>query len=478
MRANRFVWLAWGAVAVVTALRATFATTLPLTGDEAYYWEWSRRLAAGYVDHPPAVAFAVAAFSWLGRTPVAVRLAFLLCGLGTALAAGGAAAVLARNARAGAIAALAVSLAPIMNVGFAVASPDGPYALGWACSLLFAALAFRDRRLQWFVLLGAALGVTLLSRFFGFALVAGIAAAACLPQYRSAWRSGFWLSLALAFAMYAPFLFWNANHHWVSVTFALLGRHPDGEVAPLRPAVLYVLDALAFSPGLWIAATLFVVRPREPLIAWTALPLCALLFVLAVHERVEVYWFTGPFISLCVGLGLRRIESLWVWAPAAALSAVVFAAAVAPLPLYGALARAGLHLSDGGPFEMFTYQRLATDVGSLARRHQAVVMTDGYGFSSLLDFYGNVTPVVIGYDTQGEESERWFKDASRPGRALFVDKVPLSRRPDFSIQLNRACSRVVPGPVLAYQYRRYFTTWCEGMVPNAVATLRWRTAKS
>lgn len=98
----------WSAVLVVTALRAIFDATLPMTGDEAYYWEWSRRLAAGYVDHPPAVAFAIAAFAWLGQTPFAVRLPFVLCGLGTAIFAAGAANVLTGDRRAGWIAALAV----------------------------------------------------------------------------------------------------------------------------------------------------------------------------------------------------------------------------------------------------------------------------------------------------------------------------------------------------------------------------------
>src|SRR6185437_12166679 len=136
----------WGAVIIVTALRAALAASLPLTGDEAYYWEWSRRLAAGYVDHPPAVAFCIAAFSWLGHTPFAVRIAFVLCGLFAAIFAGGAASVLARDERAGAFAALAVALAPMLTVAFGSATPDGPFALAWAASLYFAVRAFREQR--------------------------------------------------------------------------------------------------------------------------------------------------------------------------------------------------------------------------------------------------------------------------------------------------------------------------------------------
>jgi hypothetical protein len=145
--------------------------------------------------------------------------------------------------------------------------------------------------------------------------------------------------------------------------------------------------------------------------------------------------------------------------------------------MYAALVRAGVHLSDAGPFEMFTYPPLARKMRVVADANHAIVMTDGYGFSSLLDFYGGVQPVVIGYDAQGEEARGWFSDANAPSRALFLDKVPLAKRPDFAHQLSLACARVQNGPILDFAYRRYYTTWCDGMEPRAMATLRWQLSK-
>lgn len=496
MRAHRIVLIGWSAVIVVTALRAALAASLPLTGDEAYYWEWSRRLAAGYVDHPPAVAFCIAMFSWIGHSPFAVRIAFVLCGMFAALFAAAAANELAGDARAGAVAALAVTAAPILNVAFGSATPDGPFALAWAASLYCCARAFRAQTLPWFAALGIAAGVALLSRAFGWALFAGIVAAACTPRYRAVWRRGFPLAIAVALACYAPYVWWNASHHWISFTFALLQRHPNDEVQAFRPFLLYALDALAYSPGLWIAATLVLAREREPIVLWTAVPLSVLLLLLSMHERVEVYWFVGPFVSVCVAIGvafvrwsaaLQRRGSAWMFAPAAVLTALIFAAGLAPGATYAALRGAGVRLADGGPFEMFTYRPLAREVARITASRHAVAMTDGYGFSSLLDFYASVRPVVIGYDAQGEEARRWFSDSDHPVRALFVDKVPLASRADFSAQLARACTHVTPGPVLAYRLatsdpavppRRYFTTWCDGMSRDAVATLRWQRVKS
>lgn len=471
-------------MALVTVLRALLAASVPLTGDEAYYWEWSRRLAAGYVDHPPAVAFCIAMFSWVGHSAFAVRIGFVICGLFATVFAAGAATLLAGEKGAGALAALAVTLTPMLTVAFGTATPDGPFALAWAASLYFAVRAFRERRVHWFAALGVALGLALLSRAFGWALLIGIVMAACSRDYRGLFRRGLWISLVIALTVYSPYIFWNAHHHWISFTFALLQRHPSDEVQLARPAMLYVLDALAFSPGLWIGATLVLVREKEPLIVSTAAPLCVLLLILSVHERVEVYWFTGPFISLCVALGCAFPRPRTrLFAPAAALTALIFAAGLSPGIAYAALHGSGIRLRDGGPFEIFTYHSLARDVASLAHNRGAVVMTDGYGFSSLLDFYAGMPPVVIGYDAQGEEARTWFTDREHPLRALFVDKAPLASRPDFAAQLERACARVTSGPVLAYRYgasdegvppRRYFTTWCDGMSRNAVGTLRWQ----
>src|SRR5574342_803708 len=58
---SRRALLAVVAIAAATALLRAFAFRgLDLYTDEAYYWLWSTRPAAGYFDHPPMVAWLVA----------------------------------------------------------------------------------------------------------------------------------------------------------------------------------------------------------------------------------------------------------------------------------------------------------------------------------------------------------------------------------------------------------------------------------
>ena len=72
------------AVSIVSAaavIRLAFAAVLPVFPDEAYYWEWSRRLAAGYFDHPPAVALLIRfGTTFLGATPLGIRLGSITAG--------------------------------------------------------------------------------------------------------------------------------------------------------------------------------------------------------------------------------------------------------------------------------------------------------------------------------------------------------------------------------------------------------------
>ena len=478
--------LIWALIGLITLARAVAAFTIPLTGDEAYYWEWSRHPAFGYVDHPPMVAWTIAAFSWIGHAPGFVRFGFVLCGAVAALALAAATIEITRSRRAGAIAALALTLTPLATVVFVIPSPDGPYLMFWALALWFAAHAFRhDRRGNW-VLLGLAVGGVLLSRVLGFALLFGLIVYALGPSRRASWRRGMPLMLGTAFVVMLPFLIWNAQHDWVTFAFALLHRHEEKH--EFSTFSVLAAQIAAYSPGIWAAAMACAFRPRNALLAWTALPQFILVMVLSLFERVEISWIFGFFVSLCAMLGIAYLSlnpqarRLWTWitaAPAAVLLVLLFTFIFAPAATYTlVMGHTAARLRNGGPFEIMTYAPVARDAAALARERGAIVMTDGYGFSSVIDFDAGAAPVVIGYDWQGREARGWYADSNRPQAALFVDKEPLSTRPDFESHLQRACASVVDAGAHGYSYkgtglRNYYFTWCDGMKPDGLAILRW-----
>ena len=481
-----FVWVVVGLIVVV---RAIVGFTVPLTGDEAYYWEWSRHLAWGYVDHPPLVAWTIAAFAPFGQTPGFVRLGFVLCGIGASIAIAGCATEITGERRAGAVAALALALTPLASLAFGSASPDGPYLLFWSLSLWFGARAFRRDALADWIVLGIALAGVLLSRVLGFALLFGVCAYALTPNVRHVWRRGLPLALGIAALLYAPFIAWNATHDWVTLSFALVHRHDEAHTLDLRRVgVLLLTQAAAYSPGIFVAVLVCAIRPRNAFLAWTAIPQLAVVTMLAFVEKVEIHWIFGTLVSLAAMLGVaytqisHRLKIVWTTicvVPGAILVPAILAVSFAPIPIYNVVHReTGAQLRNGGPFEIMTYSMVAKDAARLARERNAIVMTDGYGLSSVMDFDAGIVPVVIGYDWQGRESRAWFADGEPARRALFVDKEPLATRPDIAKHLRRACARVVDGGTHPYNFggttpRAYYFTWCEGLAGDGLAILRW-----
>jgi hypothetical protein len=498
---DRLSIIAWSIVAIVTAMRAVAAFKVPLIGDEGYYWEWARHLALGYSDHPPGVAYTIFAFSWLGTNPFAVRIGFILCGVvATILCAKTAKRLTGGDARAGAVTALAITLTPLSSVAFGSASPDGPYLAAWAATLYCAVRAFGTHLRRDYVWLGVAIGAVLLTRLFAYAIVFGIVMYALAPSRRAVWREGLWLSLLIAGVMCVPFLIWNSTHGWATFAFGLVERH-EQEWKWYRPFALHLVQAAAYSPGLWVGALLSIFYARNAFLNWTAVPLIVLLTVLDVHERVEIHWMFGAYLSLCVAMGIVYVRLAArprvIWASIAAVPALIlfpliFVAAVEPGFVYEQFVHTGSTLRNTGGFEIFTVPLLADDMRNMMEANDATIVTDGYGLSSTLDFYGGVPPVVIGYNAQGQEAKRWYDPDMQPRRILFVDKEALyprpghpedQGRPDFVRQLGRACTNVHAGPTFGYEFhdssghmvpaRQYFTTWCEGPRPHALRILQW-----
>ncbi|MBA3889581.1 MAG: glycosyltransferase family 39 protein [Gemmatimonadaceae bacterium] len=261
---------AFAVVAVATVVRLVFASALPLYPDEAYYWEWSRRLAPGYFDHPPGIAYIIglgtSLFPALGLavTPFAVRVFAVLCGLVASLAVVGIARRLGGD-RAGVYAALIICTMPLAATGLVLATPDAPL-MGATGAGMYAVVRavqspLRSRAsLGWWCAAGLALGAAFTSKYTSILLPVGVVGAIVgAGELRSRLREpGPYVACAVATLVFAPVLVWNAAHEWRSFTFQIehgLGAHRgsplarEGELvggqAGLATPILFVLMAAA-----------------------------------------------------------------------------------------------------------------------------------------------------------------------------------------------------------------------------------------
>ena len=337
------------ALFALTLLRLAVAAATPLSGDEAYYWVWSHALAPGYLDHPPMVALWIWAGTHLaGQRALGVRL------LGPLSAAVGSV-LLARatedlfpGRRLGVPTAALLNGTLLVGVGAVTMTPDTPLLLFWTAALWALARLLRSGDGRWWLMVGLASGCAVASKYTGGFLGVGIVLwLAWVPGLRRWFCSPWlWLGGAVAAAVFAPVIAWNADHAWISF-IRQGGRngewHADaalkhllelfGGQAGLATPLVFALMAA----GIWAAMRRFAARdPAWSLLAAMTAPGLLVFIEHAVGDRVQANWpaLVYPAAAICAAaLGWR------LWRPAVALglaiTAVVYvqgAMALFPLP--------------------------------------------------------------------------------------------------------------------------------------------------
>lgn len=340
---------------VSTLVRVLLAAIVPLFPDEAYYWEWSRRLAGGYFDHPPMIAVLIAGGTALfGDTPIGVRILPVLAGSSAGLAIALTAWELA-GARAARFAAYTFAVLPLAAAGLILATPDAPLltAITWTLYASVRALGApigSAAATRWWLVGGLAIGVAMASKFTGvfipFALLLALLIHAPL---RARFREpGPYLAVLVASLVMVPVLMWNESHDWIAFRFQLgHGLGTSVRETLLRRELNLVGGQLALvTPilfGLLIAAVVRALKaPREDrrFALATIATFCALFFVYSATRRnVEANWPAIAWIPALVVLAAARTgsRSVWEWrgvAFAGVLSIILLVHVVFPiLPL-------------------------------------------------------------------------------------------------------------------------------------------------
>ncbi len=409
----------------MSLLRAYAAFNFPLTLDEAYYWTWSLHPSFGYTDHPPMVAWLITLGAFFAHSYGAVRLPFIIAEALAALAAGMAGKILTGSSRAGAYAAIVFALIPQTKLEFAECIPDGAYIASWALALWAAAALGRRSSPQATIALGVALAACVYSRTFGWALVFGIAAWAIVTR-RDLLRPVA-AACAIAVVAYIPFLLWNASVGWETFAFEFVHRQSMSFGLGMLLNVI-TLRTLLYGV-LIVGLTWFVAlrrAPALPLVAWSALPLPIILFVLSFATQTETYWILGPAASLAIGCGavlarttvLCRNVALTILGIGTAVATVPAIFLALPERAQAAAFHAAPSLRRQFASGMYAYRPLAYDLRADAARGVAIY-TDRYETSSELLWYGIPSYIVV---QRGQLAQwmRWYRPATVPQHAELV----------------------------------------------------------
>ena len=475
----------FGLLAALLLVRLAFAAAVPLVPDEAYYWEWSRRLAGGYFDHPPVIAWLIAGGTALfGDTPLGVRLLPNVAGTLATAALAWTADTLA-GPRAARTAILVFAAMPLVAVGMVLATPDAPLLMGIAWTLLAVVRAVgapvgSAAATRWWAVAGLAIGVAMASKFTGILVPMGLALT-CLvyPPLRARFREpGPYLAVAIASLVMGPVLRWNAAHDWIAFRFQLGHGLGAGARESLLTRELNLVGGQAglVTPilfGLLLCAVVGPLRaarrprggagpidPRRVALAGVAAFALAFFVLSATRKNVEANWPAIAWAPAVVLLAAGHDGVLSRWARrglgvAAVLSALVLVHVVHPLVrLPGG--RDPVNQAHG-------WDGLAADVDA-ARR----TVAKATGREPLLAANRYQDAAMLAFHLPGHQTIDALNLGGRPNQYALWPRVADRAAPGATLLLVLELARDggVPGPI------RALTPHFASIVPGDTIALR------
>lgn len=331
VRARKVFW--WTFVFTML-VRMWLAAAFPVTGDEAFFYQWGVFPAWGYSDHPPMVGWLLYVLNSISSAPLSIR---FFTALMWGLIALGLVDLMKRlqpfqDGVAYWVGTLFLVLPFSLLLNFV--TTDTPLIffifLSGYC-FIRGALA---RNHWWSVGCGIFLGLALLSKYF-----AGLLAIAYF-LYLCRSRRG-WIDLIIIVLCSAPLfaitVAFNAAHCWTNVMFNLINRNEDTHWSWRTVGEYLAMMVYLMTP--WV--TLKVARSgrsmaqRGAIVALFLVPFF-LFLLLSMKKTIGLHWVLGfmPFVFLYLGTvtGTRDLRRYAIWTGLFSLPHFVFLAALILLP--------------------------------------------------------------------------------------------------------------------------------------------------
>ena len=383
------------------AIRFYVCASAGLADDEAYYRLWSLAPALSYLDHPPMIAWIIAAGrSLVGDTPLGIRLGAPIAHLIGALTLWRTTAVLYNDETATRAVWFLLAM-PLLAVGGVIVTPDLPSVLFSGLVLWSLAELDRSQNANWWLAVGFFAGCGLLSKytnlFLGLTILLWLAA---LPANYKWFRvPQLWAGAFLAAALASPVVIWNAEHQWASFA-KQFGRvaHSGGSSGHYLAELVGGFLGLA-SPVialLAIAGLIHTVRNAvakrdnaSVFIAAAILPMLGYFLIHALHDRVQANWLAPlyPMLAITAAIGLNTtIPPAWRRTCSAGAVGLGFVS-IAAIYMHAVQPITSLHLRKDPTAQMRGWAEFSIAVDKLRRDTGAAwIATSSYATTGQLAF--------------------------------------------------------------------------------------------
>ena len=458
-RESELRYWAAGIVLFSVALRLIFSAQIELLPEEAYYWNYSRHLDIGYLDHPPMVAWLIrAGTSIFGDTALGVRIGALCCSLVASLCCYR----LTRNLfgeAASWVALILMHTLPFFFLAGMLMTPDAPLTAAWAAFVYFVerALSGGPKGARAWIWAGVALGLGLLSKYtIALAALAALIYVSMTPLYRP-WLRRFepYAAALLALAIFSPVIWWNSQHEWASFAFQTIRRVAELPQFSLHKLLGSTLVLIA-PTGLLTVIAISLKQPEEAaaatdgrswasgrrlLLSFVATPLCVFA-VFSLRHQVKIDWTGAPWVAavplmaLAIVAWRRRAAGpfrsglLAAWPATIAVLLVIYSVGFG----YLAVGIPGIGYSSHMELAPVGWRELGRQVGQVAQSIEAasrsqvlIVGMDRYETASELAFYSadplnavNATSAGHLFGGVGLMYERWFPVAQTTASTVLL----------------------------------------------------------
>jgi dolichyl-phosphate-mannose-protein mannosyltransferase len=459
-------------ILIFTVIRILYIMYGPLNlvPDEAYFWDWSRRLAPSYFDQGPMVACIIAFTSAIfGDSVVGVRIGAVFFMTATSVIFYIAAKDMFKSPRAGFAAAFLFNLMPISLAGGLIMTYYSPMIFFYPMMIyvLFKITEknekggnLKEGAALWYIV-GLLLGLGLLTHimywFYSFMVILYVITS---PKMRRWLKSPhFYLAVLLALVVSAPVFYWNWHHDFAMFrhAFGLGGITRSREFNPLTilefiGGQVGLLTPFIFIPFVYVYYLIIKRAFKEKkelyrLIFFTSAPIFILIILMSIRGRAEANWpmlgYIGPFLVFgCVidealknykGLKRKRFLQYSWFTLIFLISLNVFAYnfdviwKIAPKILAEDPERDPTNGLRGWDILGERVEEVYTEMGG---SEKVFVFTQEYGETAELAFYMPSHPNVIAlrYWKRKSQYDYWLDTEPLIGMdAIFVDRCRVSR---------------------------------------------------
>lgn len=278
-----------------------------LQDDEAYYWVYSKFLAWGYFDHPPMIALLVKLGYAIFPNELGVRLFPLLLNVLSLLIIE----TLTTKKNPFLFYAIAFSIAVIQLTGF-IAVPDIPLIFFTALFFLCYKRFTGNTSLLNTVLFGISVALLFYSKYHAVLIVLF----ALLSNLRLFTKFQIYLAGIIALLLFAPHLWWQYQHDWVSIRYHLFESNVNAY--KLSFTTDYIFGQLLL-PGpvagfiLLPAAFLYKTKNEtEKALRYTMIGIYLFFLLSSFRGKVESNW-TSPVLVPLIILSYRFLNEKIKW---------------------------------------------------------------------------------------------------------------------------------------------------------------------